>query len=165
MPSWQDLEQSNPQLAAHGRRMFLLGKEHGSFEAGLAYLATVRADGGPRIHPIAPALLDGHLYAFVLRNTPKARDLERDSRFALHSFPHAMEEDTFNDEEFYITGTATPADNAALCETVAKACGDAPEMGRVWELHPERVMHKQRIRGKAQYHKWRFPTDTSSQTP
>ncbi len=41
--SWQTLEHSNPALAAFG-----LKRLHGN----VAYLATVRKDGSPRVHPV-----------------------------------------------------------------------------------------------------------------
>jgi hypothetical protein len=56
MTTWQEFTASKPELAAIGKRLFMLGPESGGFEGGLAYLATIRKDGGPRIHPISPAL-------------------------------------------------------------------------------------------------------------
>src|SRR5262245_24880270 len=107
MIPWQTFAESNPVLAAQGQRLLLLGAEYGDFLAGLAYLATIRPDGGPRIHPISPALLDGHLYAFILTSSPKYGDLRRDGRFALHSFPpNTLDNTPFADDEFYLTGIA-----------------------------------------------------------
>jgi hypothetical protein len=155
MVPWQTFAGSHPTLAAHGQRLFLLGYEYGSFLAGLAYLATIRPDGGPRMHPISPALLDGHLYAFILRNSPKCADLRRDGRYALHSFPHSLAEDTFNDEELYVTGTAIMVEDPMIRQAVADACGDSVEAGVVFELLLERVMHKGRAHGRAIYTTWK----------
>ena len=69
---------------------------------GLGYLATVRADGGPRVHPVSPVITDEGLFCFVV-DSPKRRDLERDGRYALHSFPP---EDS--DDEAYVAGRAAP---------------------------------------------------------
>src|ERR1044072_1395008 len=90
MATWRELAEAQPEMDTLGRRLMQLGKEHGEFEGGLAYLGTVRKDGGPRIHPISPVLYDGVLYAFVLRASPKCNDLHRDPRFALHSWPHIL---------------------------------------------------------------------------
>ena len=68
-------------------------------------LATVRPDGGPRVHPLCPIVLDGDLYVRV-EEGPKQRDLLRDGRYALHCFPPAANEDAF-----YCTGTATPVED------------------------------------------------------
>jgi hypothetical protein len=156
MVSWQTFSEADPSLAAHGRRLLLLGREYGGFEAGLAYLATIRPDGGPRIHPISPALLHGRLYAFILTASPKYADLRRDGRYALHSFPHTLAEDSFDDEEWYLTGVATPVEDAATRQAVTDACGDDVEAGMVFELGLERVMHKHREQGRAIYTTWKL---------
>jgi hypothetical protein len=69
------------------------------FGLGLGYLATVRPDGGPRLHPFCPVFHDGGLYGLILPASPKCRDLDRDGRYAVHSF--SLED---RDDEFYITG-------------------------------------------------------------
>ena len=79
MASWRDVAAGAPELAAAAERIFR------SFT--LAYLATVRADGGPRVHPVTITLHGGELWVFLVRGTPKRRDLLRDPRYALHSFP------------------------------------------------------------------------------
>jgi hypothetical protein len=73
---------------------------------GLAYLATVRSDGGPRVHPMCPLIADAGLFAFLIPS-PKREDLHRDARYAMHSFPADQNEDAF-----YLTGTAHPAGDA-----------------------------------------------------
>ena len=78
MPSWAELEAARPELVARARQLFLIEQPDAPGPAGLGYLATIRADGGPRVHPISPAVLDGRLYAFILRSSPKAADLARD---------------------------------------------------------------------------------------
>jgi len=53
----------------------------------IAYLATVRADGGPRVHPFCPILAGGRLFAAIPRASPKGGDLRRDPRCAIHALP------------------------------------------------------------------------------
>jgi hypothetical protein len=53
---------------------------------GLGFLATVRLDGGPRVHPMCPLVSDEGLFAFIVPS-PKLRDLHRGGRYALHSVP------------------------------------------------------------------------------
>ena len=133
--------------------MLQLGKEHGGYEGGLAYLATVRKDGGPRIHPISPVLLDGRLYAFVLKRSPKWHDLVRDGRYALHSFPYPLSED-WTDDEFYLTGGAMIVKDATIRQAVADGCGDDVDAGDVFELSVERALHKGRPDGVMTYTTW-----------
>jgi hypothetical protein len=91
---WVDVEEQRPDLATSGRSLLY------QFDVGLAFLSTVRPDGGPRVHPICPLIRTGGLYAFIV-NSPKQRDLRRDARYALHSFPPEQNEDAF-----YVTGLA-----------------------------------------------------------
>ncbi len=67
---------------------------------GIAYLATVRGDGGPRVHPVCPVIVDGGLYIGIIPTSPKRSDLDRDGRYVLHALPGP------NDAEFAVTGRA-----------------------------------------------------------
>src|ERR687893_123537 len=94
MASWSEFAADAPRLA---RAIRSLMEQYGP---GLGYLATVRADGGPRVPPVSPVIPDEGLFCFVI-DSPKRRDLERDGRYALHSFPP---EDS--DDEAYLAGHA-----------------------------------------------------------
>ena len=98
---WSDLAAADLDIAGHGRRLLY------QFGVGLAYLATVRPDGGPRVHPMCPILFEDGLYAFITKS-PKLGDLRRDGRYALHTFGPAD-----NDDEFYLTGTVRECDDDA----------------------------------------------------
>jgi hypothetical protein len=102
MASWSAFASERPELAAAGRELLY---QHG---VGLAFLATVRADGGPRLHPMCPLLREEGLFAFIVPS-PKQRDLHRDGRYAMHSFPCESNEDAF-----YSSGRATPIDDGPL---------------------------------------------------
>ncbi len=95
---WSEFEAARPDLAEAGRSILY---QHG---AGLAYLATVRPDGGPRLHPFCPVLAGGALLAHIIPSR-KRDDLHRDGRYALHSVPCDGNEDAF-----YLTGHAAPAE-------------------------------------------------------
>ena len=77
MPSWSDFEQEAPELARRVRER-LDAHVHKT-------LATVRRDGSPRISGIETQLVDGELWIGSMWQALKARDLQRDPRFALHS--------------------------------------------------------------------------------
>jgi hypothetical protein len=94
MASWSEFAGAAPALAASIRASL-----H-QYGAGLGYLATIRADGGPRIHPVSPSVVGTGLYCCLL-DTPKRRDLDRDGRYALHAFPA---EDS--DDEASVRGSA-----------------------------------------------------------
>ncbi len=111
MLRWGEFAAERPDLAAKGRIMFY---EAGAI--GLGFLATVRKDGGPRVHPICPLLTEEGLYAFIVSG-PKLDDLHRDPRYALHSetFPPPH-----HDDAFYLTGTAALIPDAVLREALAQ---------------------------------------------
>ncbi len=153
MAPWQTFATAEPELAAVGEGLLLLKTQ---YPAGLAYLATIRKDGGPRVHPFALMLTDGRLCGWVLKNSPKRNDLLRDSRCAVHSFPRmANEKELASDEEFYFTGRAMLINDPAIRQVVASATGDAVDVGDVFEFDLERVLHKGRRHGEAVYTTWK----------
>jgi hypothetical protein len=109
MTAWSSFVRSAPEIARLGeKRLFQFGP-------GLAYLATVRADGGPRVHPVCVNIVEGELY-LLIGPSPKRRDLARDGRFALHSFPAPDV-----DDEFYLAGRVEPEPDPAVVGRVAAA--------------------------------------------
>ena len=106
-----------PELAEAGRRLLY---QHGP---GLGYLATVRPDGGPRVHPVCPHVAEARLWVFVGHASPKRFDLQRDPRYALHTFPCVDV-----DDEFFVTGEAD----------AARRCGDGGDDPRVAAVQQRR---------------------------
>jgi hypothetical protein len=100
--SWGEFGQLQPELAQAGRELFC------QFGVGLAFLATVRPDGGPRLHPICVIPGDTALYGLIIPS-PKLRDLERDGRYTLHSYPRPENEDAF-----YLSGRAEVRNDRGL---------------------------------------------------
>ncbi len=105
--SWGELAAARPDLAEAGRSLLY---QHG---VGLAYLATVRPDGAPRLHPMCPLLYEGGLFAFIIPS-PKQDDLRRDGRYAMHSFPCPDNEDVF-----YFAGEAEATEDAPTRHTLS----------------------------------------------
>jgi hypothetical protein len=56
-----------------------------SATGNLCLLATLRSDGSPRISPIEPRIVEGHLVLVGMPGTTKFRDLGRDPRFSVHT--------------------------------------------------------------------------------
>jgi hypothetical protein len=77
MASWKDIEDVAPDLAAEVKA-FLDAFRHKT-------LATIRRDGSPRISAIEVDFVEGELWLGSMWQAVKARDLQRDPRFALHS--------------------------------------------------------------------------------
>jgi hypothetical protein len=66
MSSWGVFRAAHPSLAAFGVER--LGGPP-------AYLATVRSDGAPRVHPVTPIIGGDHLFLFMEPTSTKGRDL------------------------------------------------------------------------------------------
>jgi hypothetical protein len=75
--AWHDVEQAVPEFAQRVRAVFDAHRHK--------TIATLRADGSPRISGIEAAFEDGELVFGSMPNARKGADLRRDPRFALHS--------------------------------------------------------------------------------
>ena len=73
--TWKVFEDQSPELAT---------LVYEKLDRKIAYLATLRKDGSPRLHPVTPFIANGMLYIFTESSSPKIRDLNRDGRYALH---------------------------------------------------------------------------------
>jgi hypothetical protein len=113
--SWHDLEHSNPTLAAFG-----LKRLHGN----VAYLATVRKDGSPRVHPVTPIIGQGRLFIFMEPTSPKGHDLRRDGRYALHC---AVSDTSGESGEFIVTGRGKLVDDPATRALAAELSSYKPQ--------------------------------------
>lgn len=77
MAAWRDVEQAEPEFAQRVRALFDAHKHK--------TIATVRADGSPRISGIEAVFEGGELVFGSMPHARKGADLRRDPRFALHS--------------------------------------------------------------------------------
>jgi len=109
MASWQELENADPEMAEAGRKLLY------QFGPLLAFLATLRKDGAPRLHPICPTVVNGRLYALILPTSPKCGDLMRDSRYALHTFPPEKV-----DDEFLVMGRASHVPSRTVADAIRR---------------------------------------------
>jgi hypothetical protein len=76
MPAWREIERAEPEFAARVRALFDARKHK--------TIATLRADGSPRISGIECEFVDGDLRFGSMPGARKSADLRRDPRFALH---------------------------------------------------------------------------------
>lgn len=112
MIPWSEFMAREPELAREGADLLY------HFGVGLAFLGTVRADGGPRLHPICPLVTDAGLYAFIIPS-PKQKDLHRDGRYAVHSYP--LED---NEDAFYLSGVASQVSDPQIRDRLARQFTD-----------------------------------------
>ncbi len=103
MPAWYAIEQAEPEFAGRVRRLFDAGRHK--------TIATLRADGAPRISGIECEFNDGELQFGSMTGARKGADLRRDPRFALHGPTFHPEEGQESDwpGEAKISGRAVPA--------------------------------------------------------
>lgn len=114
MVTWGTFEERAEPVATFGRARI---------DGRVSFLATVRPDGGPRVHPVTPWVADGRLFVRMYRTSPKASDLERDPRYALHSM---MDNDDGAGGEFSLRGRAERVDDP---DAVAAAYAAIDEPG------------------------------------
>jgi Pyridoxamine 5'-phosphate oxidase len=129
--TWKTFATAAPELAEAGRSQLF------QFRVGLAFLATVRKDGAPRVHPVCPVLSDDRLFVLVTPASPKRHDLLRDGRYSLQALPQPKA----GSDEFYLAGKAALIDDAATRVTVlTDARHMADESETLFELLIDRAM-------------------------
>jgi len=104
--AWQAIEDAEPAFAARVRQLLDAGRHK--------TIATLRADGSPRISGIECEFADGELRFGSMTGARKGADLERDPRFALHGPTFHPVEGQERDwpGEAKIAGRAVPASRA-----------------------------------------------------
>lgn len=146
--AWPVFASEAPELAERGAAMLR------AFTLG--YLATLRPDGSPRVHPVTITVEATGLYFYAVARTPKGGDLRRDPRYAMHAFPR-FEAGDFYDDEFSFGGTAVEISDPVLYADVATRHNDTVHEGDVmFRLDLAWALHKRRERGRgAVYLRWR----------
>jgi Pyridoxamine 5'-phosphate oxidase len=111
--TWQEFETGAPQMAAVAAMLWpgITALDRGQPAPAdtpcfpVAFLATMRPDGSPRLHPFCPVLAGGRLLAAIPRSSPKGNDLRREPRCAIHALPGP------EDDELSIRARAREAGN------------------------------------------------------
>lgn len=95
---WGEFVEREPELSEH-----VLAR----LSAAPCYLATVRKDGWPRVHPVGVNDRSPALVVVMYPTSPKGHDLRRSGMYALHG---VVEDNVGGGGEVLITGTAVPAE-------------------------------------------------------
>ena len=120
MVTWAEMEKSAPDIAQVVARLWpgVVALQAGEPALAsqpwfsVAYLATVRADGSPRLHPFCPILANGKLFAAIPASSPKGRDLRREPRCVIHAMPGP------DDDELCVRARALEINDATTREGV-----------------------------------------------
>ncbi|MBA2581193.1 MAG: pyridoxamine 5'-phosphate oxidase family protein [Thermoleophilaceae bacterium] len=116
MARWEDVVASEPEFAG-AVQAFFDAHRHKT-------LATLRADGAPRISGIEASFIEGEVWFGGMWRSRKLLDLQRDGRFALHS---ASEDPPRWKGDAKIMGRAEEtADEAAKQALVGASGGEVP---------------------------------------
>jgi hypothetical protein len=115
MITWREFAAQEPELAAFGAERL---------HAAPAYVATVRRNGAPRVHPVTPIVTVDGLFLFMEPTSPKGRDLRERGVYALHS---GVPDNAGSGGEFFVSGTGAAVDDPAIRAAVAASSTYAPE--------------------------------------
>jgi hypothetical protein len=142
MATWERFESLAPDLAAFGRERIQ--------RTGVTYLATVRADGGPRVHPVTPVFAGGRMWIWMEPSSPKRHDVLRDPRYAMHA---AVEGSDGGGGEFVLRGRARASDDPQ--ERALVAGPNTPDRYVLFELGIDEVMASRYVDHDPVRDRWR----------
>ena len=108
MQGWAAFAGAEAEMAEKGRALIYRRGD------GEGLLATVAANGTPRIHPLNVGVKDGRLLVFVQGHSAKARDLEANPHYALH-----VHMDPAAPHEFMVRGEARRLTDEATRQAAA----------------------------------------------
>lgn len=144
MDSWGDFERSEPEFAAFG-----LARLDGE----VAYFATTRRDGRPRVHPVTPIIGQGHLFLFMEPTSPKGKDLQRGSAYSLHC---AVSDNTGAGGEFQVSGHGQLIEAPDMRQLAVELAKYEPEGHYIlFELSVERVFSTVYTEADIERKRWR----------
>jgi hypothetical protein len=119
MASWSEIVEAEPEFAGAVRQRFDAHKHK--------TIATLRADGSPRISGVEATFGGGELWLGMMPDSRKALDLRRDPRLALHS---ASLDPEMSEGDAKVSGRAEevsdPASHRAFALASGQATGEKP---------------------------------------
>lgn len=145
MASWAEFAQQASEFAEFGKARF---------QSGVAYLGTLRADGGPRVHPVTP-IIGEQLFLFMEPTSPKGQDLQRDPRYSLHC---SVEDSSGGGGEFYVRGRAIFTDDPVCREQAVRASSYTPQDRYIlFMLTIEFAFMNTYVNGEPKTRRWQAP--------
>jgi hypothetical protein len=142
--TWEEFVALQPEMAGFGLKR--LGYH-------VMYLATVRKNGYPRVHPFTPFVASGRLFAFMEPTSPKGLDLQRNGLYTMHSLVTDMDG---TNGEFTITGRAQLVTDPATRELAVKGCPYNPNERYVcFEFKLEECMTNTYLNGAPNTIRWK----------
>ena len=154
MPSWSQFAAEAPDLASFAKLRL---------EGRIAYLATIRSDGAPRVHPVSTFITNTGLFVYMEPTSPKGNDLRRDARYALHC---TVEDNSGGRGEFLISGAAVEIDDTKTREEAfaqARRSGCNPKERYVlFELRIQDAMATRYEQGEPNRTRWKAPDQESN---
>ncbi|HXZ89864.1 MAG TPA: pyridoxamine 5'-phosphate oxidase family protein [Candidatus Dormibacteraeota bacterium] len=144
MLTWAEFAAIKPEMAEFGLKRV---------EYHVMYLATVRKNGYPRVHPFTPFVASGHLFAFMEPTSPKGLDIQRNGVYSMHSLVTDM---NGTNGEFTISGRAHLVTDPATRELAIKGCPYSPK-GRYicFEFKLEECITNTYVDGVPQTGRWK----------
>lgn len=112
--TWGEFADRAPQLASFGAERL---------STRPAYLATLRSQVIPRVHPVTPIITPQALFIFMEPTSPKRRDIDEREWFSLHN---GVPDDEGTGGEFFVTGRGVGVDDAVLRALAAEAASYDP---------------------------------------
>lgn len=113
--TWQQFAVAAPELATTVRAGFGAAKHH--------VLATLRRDGSPRVSGTEVQFHGPDVVVGMMHGSAKARDLQRDGRFALHANPG---DGSMTGGDAKVAGEAREVTDAAMLRDYADAVEPPP---------------------------------------
>jgi len=148
--TWDEFAEQAPVLS-----QYLLARLDDEATGRITYVATVRKDGGPRVHPVKVFLSGGHLRLFMYPESPKGADLIRDPRYAMHA---AVTPNPFLSGELAAHGTArieTDPEARALAAAEAPFAAPPPDDNTLFSLDLDLVIGAWAADGAPARMRWR----------
>lgn len=144
MLSWGELQLAAPDIAEFGRQR-LDGK--------VAYLATLRGNGDPRVHPVTAFLSNTRCFIFAEPDSSKVRDLSRNGKFHLHC---AMSDSSGSSGEFQMSGTVVEVREQAFRAEAEANCPFRPSARSIlYELRLQEAVATSYRGGRPDRRRWR----------
>jgi len=142
--TWAEFAAVEPEMAEFGlKRLKYL----------VMYLATIRKNGYPRVHPFTPFVASGHLFAFMEPTSPKALDLQRNGLYSIHSLVTDL---NGTNGEFTLAGRAQLVTTSTTRELAVKGCPYSPkERYILFEFKLEECMTNTYVDGAPNTRHWK----------